>query len=79
MNYKLYTNNENKTRAICLGYFDGIHLGHQELIKKTKNRLFPDGFLIKFVFSTHIIGAFANFIFAIDNVSTKIREIRLTR
>lgn len=35
MNYKLYTNNENKTRAICLGYFDGIHLGHQELIKKT--------------------------------------------
>ena len=32
MNYKLYTNNENKTRAICLGYFDGIHLGHQLLM-----------------------------------------------
>lgn len=35
MNYKIYSNNINKPRAICLGYFDGIHLGHQELIKKT--------------------------------------------
>ena len=35
MNYKIYSNNRNKPRAICLGYFDGIHLGHQELVKKT--------------------------------------------
>ena len=46
MNYKIYSNNENKPRAICLGYFDGIHLGHQELIKKTvkeakENNLVP--------------------------------------
>lgn len=35
MNYTIYSINKNKPRAICLGYFDGIHLGHQELIKKT--------------------------------------------
>ena len=35
MNYKLITTHKNNPRAICLGYFDGIHLGHQELIKKT--------------------------------------------
>ena len=35
MNYQVYSNNENKPRAICLGYFDGIHLGHRALIKKT--------------------------------------------
>ena len=35
MNYTIYSINENKPRAICLGYFDGIHLGHRELINKT--------------------------------------------
>ena len=35
MNYNIYSNNKTKPRAMCLGYFDGIHLGHQELIKKT--------------------------------------------
>lgn len=35
MNYKLITTHKNNPRAICLGYFDGIHLGHQKLIKKT--------------------------------------------
>lgn len=35
MNYTIYSVNENKPRAICLGYFDGIHLGHRELINKT--------------------------------------------
>ena len=35
MNYTIYSKNENKPRAICLGYFDGIHLGHRELINKT--------------------------------------------
>lgn len=35
MNYQIYSKNQNKPRAICLGYFDGIHLGHRELIKKT--------------------------------------------
>lgn len=35
MNYNIYSNYNNRPRAICLGYFDGIHLGHIELIKKT--------------------------------------------
>lgn len=35
MNCKIYSKNTNKPRAICLGYFDGIHVGHQELINKT--------------------------------------------
>ena len=35
MNFKVYSNNKNKPRAICLGYFDGIHLGHQILLNKT--------------------------------------------
>lgn len=35
MDYQIISNNHNRPRAICLGYFDGIHLGHQELIKKT--------------------------------------------
>ena len=24
---------------LCLGYFDGVHLGHQELIKKANNHI----------------------------------------
>lgn len=35
MNCKIYSLNKDKPRAICLGYFDGIHVGHQELINKT--------------------------------------------
>ena len=35
MNYQIISKNNNRPRAICLGYFDGIHLGHQELIKMT--------------------------------------------
>lgn len=26
-----------KDTALCLGTFDGVHLGHQKLIKKLKN------------------------------------------
>ena len=26
-----------KDTALCLGTFDGVHLGHQKLIKKQKN------------------------------------------
>ena len=49
MNFNIYSTNQNKPRAICLGYFDGIHLGHQELILKTveearKNNLVPTFF-----------------------------------
>ena len=32
MNYTIYSVNENKPRAFCLGYFDGFHLGDRELI-----------------------------------------------
>ena len=38
MNYKtlnLTSLNEKET-IYCLGFFDGLHLGHQELIKETK-------------------------------------------
>ena len=28
----------NKKRAIALGFFDGVHIGHAELMKKTKQR-----------------------------------------
>ena len=46
MNYQIYSTNKNQPRAICLGYFDGIHLGHKELINKTvleakNNNLIP--------------------------------------
>ena len=35
MKFDIYSNNVNRPRSICLCYFDGIHLGHQELITKT--------------------------------------------
>ena len=36
----IYINNEVKIEnkneyAVCLGMFDGVHIGHRELIKKT--------------------------------------------
>ena len=29
--------NENKNLAIALGFFDGVHLGHQKVIKSAVN------------------------------------------
>lgn len=34
-----------KKRAIALGFFDGVHLGHGELLKKTKERALEKGFM----------------------------------
>lgn len=33
----------NEPIAICLGYFDGVHLGHKDIIKKAKESKLPVG------------------------------------
>lgn len=36
MNYEVISNNKTNNGVIfCLGFFDGMHLGHQELVKET--------------------------------------------
>ena len=37
MKYNIEINkpSSNKGIILCLGFFDGMHIGHQELIKKT--------------------------------------------
>ncbi len=39
--------------GLTIGNFDGVHLGHQALLKALRSELPPDGMLITFTFSNH--------------------------
>ena len=51
----------DKEISLCLGYFDGVHLGHQAIIKESMNEGYPVGVLSFDNSPSYILGQKGNF------------------
>ena len=51
----------DKEISLCLGYFDGVHLGHQAIIKESMNEGYPVGVLSFDNSPSYILGQKGNY------------------